>query len=56
MNKNRIAVIIAVLFTIVVLVGGWFYLQYVMDNYNDEPIEDSNAATYQIDDPFSPSI
>ncbi|HLQ70212.1 MAG TPA: hypothetical protein VK142_00260 [Bacillota bacterium] len=50
MNKNKVAVIIAILFTIVVLTGGWFYLQYIMDNYVDDTEENSTATIDTIGD------
>lgn len=50
MNRNRVAVIIAVLFMIIVLAGGWFYLQYIMENYSDDLEKEENASVYRINE------
>lgn len=49
MNKNKIAIIIIVLVIIIALIGAWFYLQYVMDNYGDD-LEETMEATYEVHD------
>lgn len=51
MNKNRLAVIISILFTIGALVFSWFYLQYVMDHYLDD--NDKEEASIEMPATYS---
>jgi len=54
MNKNRIAVIIAILFTIVVLIGGWFYLQHIMEKYDIDKKDWNETASMIYDEKLPP--
>lgn len=45
MNKNKITIFIVIFVTVIVLAGAWFYLQYIMDEY-DIDRKDWDDTTY----------
>lgn len=50
MKKNNIVILIIIFVTIISLIGGWFYLQYVMDNYDGNEGEDMNENAQPLDE------
>lgn len=49
MNKNRFAVIMVIVFIVVILTFGWFFLQHVMDKYDVDKKDWDETNTSMLD-------